>query len=323
MKKIALFLDGSWQNKSNNTNISKMYKLCTDESIVKYYDGGVGSSKSIWDKITGGVFGSGVQKNIIEAYDFIKRTYEDGDQIFIYGFSRGAFTARSLAGFLDLVGLPEKNSNISSLTLFNYYKEKKYDAISDLIVQDKTKDVNIKMIGVFDTVKSIGSPINIGGINKNWSFHNSHLCENTENAFHAVSIDERRYNFKPVLWTAKNDTQMVKQRYFAGDHSDVGGGYKNNDTASLSALNWMIKNSNICGLNINRNKEVQNVLIPIIHDGYTNMFFGLYRKLSKPYNRKINISILGVEIDYSVIHRLKHDTKYKPSNLLTYLKYFS
>ena len=323
MKRIALFLDGTWQSKSQNSNVYKMYKLCTDDSIIKYYDGGVGSTKSLWDKFSGGVFGSGVQTNIIEAYDFLKQHHEEGDEIFVYGFSRGAFTARSLVGFLDLVGLSGKHSKLSTKKLFNLYKERNYDVISNLIVWEMTEHVKVQMIGAFDTVKSIGSPLNIGGINKKWKFHNSSLCENTKNAFHAIAINERRDNFKPVLWTEKNDVQVVAQRYFAGDHCDIGGGHEGDDMASLASLNWMIKKSIECGLTINKSEEIQHVLLPEIHDSYDDMFFGLYSKLSKPYTRKIESSTLGVEIDYSVTHRLKHDPKYKPVNLLTYLNHFS
>ena len=317
MKQIALFLDGTWQDAADNTNISKMFNLITDDSVVKYYDAGVGTAKSWWDKVTGGLFGSGVQKNILQAYDFLRTNYEEGDEVFVFGFSRGAFTARSLVGFLDLVGLPGRHSQLSTKKLFNIYREKDYDTVGRLITTEQTDDVKVKMIGVFDTVKSIGSPINITGINKNWKFHNSSLCVNTENAFHAIAIDEERENFKAVYWTEKTESQHVSQRFFSGSHSDVGGGGDN--IASIVPLSWMIRNAKECGLKIDMTQERANAKLPSLENSYDEMFYGMYSKISSPYSRPINSSILGLEIDYSVTHRLKNDS-YKPVNLLNYLK---
>ena len=191
-----------------------------------FYDDGVGADGDPLWKLVGGAFGTGLWQKIKEGYTKIAHVYEAGDPLFIFGFSRGAFTARSLAGMIAACGLPTKNfSDDLVQTAFDAYRDK--DNRQALL--EKLKDCNmyaakITMVGVWDTVGSLGIPSAIGAVDPVlYGFLDTGLNPAVLNAYHALAIDEKRLQFPPTLWTSQPAPgQTLEQVWFCGVHSDIG-----------------------------------------------------------------------------------------------------
>jgi len=263
-KNIAVFLDGTWdtyqEGVSNNSNVGRMYAAAVNDGArqVTHYTRGVGTDW--YDKIKGGAFGVGLSDRIQEAYQFITDQYDDGDAIFIFGFSRGAYEARSLGGMVGRVGLLDRtrfaatNRRDMFDIIFNNYTRPK-DAANDKLVANfkatNCVDVPIKMIGVWDTVGALGVPVFATQLTLLVpKFHDLSLGPRVENAYHALSIDEQRFDFQPTYWdpASVRPGQHLEQVYFAGVHSDVGGGYDDDHTLADITLCWMVERAQRHGL---------------------------------------------------------------------------
>jgi len=222
--------------------------LCADKSAdgatqLRYYDQGV-------DGVFGGAWGKGLSENVCEAYDWIVDHYEDGDEIFIFGFSRGAYTARSLAGLIAICGLLDPGGALGVNQLYGRYKREGGDrsiyklagASDGLTLEEQwvlkySRETHVKMVGVWDTVGAVGIPLlSIEGISSSTlRFHHTGLRRPIQHGFHAVAIDEHRPKFAPTLWTVRTPpdrpqspiraVQSIEQRWFVGAHANVGGGY--------------------------------------------------------------------------------------------------
>ena len=194
-------------------------------------------------------------------YQFLVDRYEPGDELFFFGFSRGAFTARSLAGLVRNSGILRREHRDKVKDAYDLYRSRKPDdepsAQAAKAFRDAYShpDADITFVGVWDTVGALGIPSGVLQpplLNKRWSFHDTTLSRKVKNAYHAISIDERRRPFAPTLWVQKPNEeppadQTVAQVWFAGVHSDVGGGY---DDPSLSEipLRWIAARAQECGL---------------------------------------------------------------------------
>ena len=251
-KNIVIFSDGTAQKGGvgSNTNVYKLFNMIEDRTSkqVAFYDPGLGTD---WRKVTGSIAGGGFSKNILDCYRFIFETFEASDQIFLFGFSRGAATVRSLSGFIHLFGILPKSRSDLIKKAFKIYKikntkirEKKATAF---IQKHHTMWCKIKFLGVWDTVAALGLPIKSISVALDklvpHKFHNFKLSESVEYARHALSIDEERKTFHPVIWdTIENDDKKhkMKQVWFSGVHTDVGGGYKEEELSNIS-LKWMIR----------------------------------------------------------------------------------
>lgn len=260
MKNLIVFSDGTGNTKKTNTNVHQFYQalLPDTEKNVCFYDRGVGSFKA---DIPGMAFGAGVSKNIKECYEFLIDEYETGDRIFIFGFSRGAYTARSLASFVSLVGLTQEfdkkrrrikkkkmpsRQEIAIRRSYDVYKKCKKPTFSKVLNKHKQKyeilPAQIYGIGVWDTVGALGLP----DLKKNEAaydehkYHNMALPKNCKLAFHALAIDEERRTFEPIMFK-KMPSSAVKSEevWFPGMHSDVGGGYETKELSNIS-LHWMM-----------------------------------------------------------------------------------
>jgi hypothetical protein len=286
MKKLVVCCDGTWNSPDQEeyelpapTNVLRIYNAISkmDGSNVeqlKYYHPGVGTEGGFFAKTAGGLYGKGLEQNIMSAYAWIGRHYTDGDMIYLFGFSRGAFTVRSLSGMLSRCGILDlrntaepfaKNApkpsesweNVKSA--FTAYREppkgKSWETPLPRSAQPK---VPIQFIGVWDTVGALGIPddkeiVNLLDRRKNWLFHDTKLSDETRYARHALAMDEMRSSFTPTLWTedekvlsnhspsaGSGNVARVRQIYFPGVHSDVGGGYYECGLAD-GALRWMIE----------------------------------------------------------------------------------
>ena len=180
-----------------------------------------------------------------QAYRFLALNYEPGDRIAMFGFSRGAFTVRSLAGLVNLAGLLRKGDLDRMKEVWDYYRtkpaERRKDQIDIRWIAERQPGVDL--LGVWDTVGALGIPGNfLGQIGRRrHEFHDVTLGAGVRRAFQALAIDEHRRNFLPSIWdtSGASDKQEVEQAWFAGAHSNVGGGYPD-PTLSDQAFLWMV-----------------------------------------------------------------------------------
>ena len=288
-KKLVVFFDGTWNSADQHskdgklcpTNVTKIFiatlphDLQQNEQIIHYVQG-VGTKKL--ERIRGGGFGYGISDNIKDGYKFLVSNYEYGDDIYIFGFSRGAYTARSLAGLIRNVGILTRDKYYLIDEAYDIYKNKTNDCHpnslkSQTFRQEHTwQNERIKFLGVFDTVGALGAPF---GIVLGWlvdklfdcSFHDTRLSSIIESAYHALAIDERRLIFQPTLMTpnTQHDDENFAQKWFPGVHSNVGGGYCNTGLSDL-ALKWMADKARQHGLNLDLRKIINPTFAPDIKE---------------------------------------------------------
>jgi uncharacterized protein (DUF2235 family) len=322
MKRIAFCADGTWDGTSNNTNVFKIFNaLQVSADQLPFYDSGVGADGNPIEKLLGGAFGTGLFQKIKDGYTKIAQAYEAGDQVFLFGFSRGAYTARSVAGMIANCGLPTQNFDDALVeTAFQAYRNKdQRAALLAGLSKYGMENAQIIMVGVWDTVGSLGIPAIFGGVDVLlYGFLDTGLHPSIKNACHALAIDERRGEFPPTLWTSQPATgQTIEQVWFCGVHCDVGGGYApgaadNSTTLSDITLGWMMTKAQAAGL-IFAPAALARYVMPLnaeyaldqLHDSW-NPLWGL------PVRRTIaaNSSLAN-----SVTTRCQHQIGYQPLNL--------
>jgi uncharacterized protein (DUF2235 family) len=335
MKRIITCSDGTWNepNASDNgrpvrTNVQKMFDYIVSRDAqnvpqIKYYDAGVGSEGSWITRLFNGATGKGIDENIQDIYKFIVWNYEQGadfsDEIFLFGFSRGAYTARSLVGMIRKCGILRK-SNLNLLAdAYQLYRD--HNAAPDsekakAFRRENSYEVSrVKFIGVWDTVGALGIPLNMfQRINKKkYAFYDTTLSSLVEHAYHAVSIDEQRKNFEPTLWKPSTNTtrefrQILEQRWFAGVHSNVGGGYPDEGLADI-ALKWMIDKAIDAGLALDQ-QRIQHDVRGNVQGKLYNSRSGIF-SLGKPFVRPITEG----PIDDTVHERIRQVADYRPKNV--------
>jgi len=320
-KRIAFCADGTWDSSSNRTNVYKLFKsLSVTADQIPLYEDGVGVDGNPILKFIGGAFGTGLWKKIKEGYTKIAHVYEPGDSLFLFGFSRGAYTARSLAGMISVCGLPSKNVTDDMVnTAFEAYREKEErQALLAKLKDCDMRDVNITLVGVWDTVGSLGIPSLVGGVDPIvYGFLDTSLSPKVLNAYHALAIDEKRSEFPATLWTSQPAAgQTVEQVWFCGVHSDVGGGEPAGAPGSTAlsdiTLGWMMSKAAAHGLAIEPAILAQYT-IPLdpkysldeLHTSW-EIFWGFPRRRSIDNN-----AVLA----NSVLIRCQHDEAYRPQNL--------
>jgi uncharacterized protein (DUF2235 family) len=267
-KRLVVCCDGTWNrpDKDDVTNIEKIARTVeTDlrqtegvQQLVLYVSG-VGSGSYAADRILGGAFGLGLSANIVNAYRFLALNYKPGDEVFVFGFSRGAYTARSLCGMIGRVGLLTREALVAD-QLDEAVKRYKAgadgaDAFEVSPADFKTRychpDATVRLLGVFDTVGALGVP---GAVRRKHQFHDVRLGSTVTWARQALAVDERRLKFEPCLWEATDDARAadeksgrVEQVWFSGVHSDVGGGYRETGLSDTTLL-WMTDEAKALGL---------------------------------------------------------------------------
>lgn len=312
MAKFIIFCaDGTWNSPDQDenedrqpdpTNVYKLFsglagKMCVDSirdadeqekelsengqivHVAKYIHG-VGDSRNPIIKLMGGAFGAGIISRIVRGYTFISRHYEPGDNIVVVGFSRGAYTARALAGLIASQGLLVKPLTEDKTKAYRWgakawYRYRKQSnsnnigvlqklavAVADLpafLSSDEIQDRDlvavekIKVVAVWDTVGAMGLPRYMNDSRTDaFRFTDTRLSPKVEHGFHAIALDEKRTDFTPTLWDAASH---VMQMVFPGAHADVGGGYTTqNNQSGLSdiALEWMVEQLKTVGLRFNQ-----------------------------------------------------------------------
>lgn len=355
-KRIALFLDGTWNTVTDNTNVWRMKSLCrNDAGQVCYYSAGVGTANG--EQLRGGMLGYGLDKEVLDAYEWLSEVHEEGDRIFIVGFSRGAYTARSLAGLISKCGLLRPGATVSLKQLYSRYKRGstvrtvrelqnvpvEQRTLEDRLLLKYSKIVPIWFQGVWDTVGALGVPFgHIPVLSRDChGFLETDLRINQTNAYHALAIDEHREAFAPTLWVKHTrpgvesypdrEIAHVEQRWFVGAHADVGGGYDNGLLAQPSLI-WMLQKAQAHGLVFKAPVELDlDEVSGLIHDSFGEMAWGIYKaaKLGRRFHRPIGATLVDGEvttkpinetIDSSVFDRARADSGYRPPNLLDWAK---
>lgn len=274
MKRLVVCCDGTWKSSKDPriSNIEKIARAVTtrpdDDTIqLVHYCSGVGTGGTWYDRLLGGALGRGLDINLIDAYRFLALNYEPGDEIYVFGFSRGAYTARSLVGMIARVGLltgdnlacpPASSSNLLDDALEAYRaqgasREAQQRAIHKYTYGFATPDgrPRITFIGVFDTVGALGIP---GVTRSNYAFHDVELSDQVDCARQALAIDERRLTFEPCVWEKKADPATdLQQVWFEGVHSDIGGGLDRSAPSDLT-LAWMVSEAAGQGLRFDRDR---------------------------------------------------------------------
>lgn len=262
MKRIAIFADGTWNSpeQDHDSNVLRMAQALMPVAgtsakpveQISFYDWGVGSDRQ---KLMGGLTGAGIDKNIMDCYRFIVHNYEPGDQLFFFGFSRGAYTVRSLGGFIRNCGvLKRENARRISEAFLLYRKRSKSSGPTETEATDyrsrhAVADITpIEFVGVWDTVGALGIPVPFWGTlgKREFLFHDTAPSRIVQHARHAVSIDENREDFDATLWSEKPGLDLL-QMWFPGVHSDVGGGYEDRGLSDC-ALDWILGEAEKFGL---------------------------------------------------------------------------
>jgi uncharacterized protein (DUF2235 family) len=298
---------------------------------VMYYDEGVGNDWSMLARLSGGAFGAGLSRNVQKAYHFVIDNYEEGDELYLFGFSRGAFTARSTAGLIRKCGLLKKQYGHLAEQAFGIYRHRSDDkdprkrgpdSQEAIEFRDQySRRISIDFLGVWDTVGALGVPI-FGPrsliARKRWSFHDMVLSRSVRNACHALSIDERRRAFKPAIWDYRSvPGQHVEQVWFAGVHSDVGGGYKESGLSDITFL-WMVERAQRVGLAFDMENLSAGGLSPKPNEfGELHDSMDLFFRLAMPVSREIGEPPQQVHVSAKSRYQ-RESFDYHPANLERY-----
>ncbi len=309
-KNIIVCMDGTGNEYGDNiTNVIETYKLArkTARQVV-YYDAGVGTGGYLYDDGLGKIIeafdkstGSGVHQNVEEAYLYLMEVWDPGDKIFLFGFSRGAFSARSLAGMLHKIGLLPREHDNQLEYASKYYLDKKYRKHAAGFKRDMCRACPVHFIGVWDTVDSTM-------LTEGNKFTDTTLNEEVSHGYHAIAINEKRKDFPVSIWNKPaNKNQTIEQVWFAGVHSNVSGWYTNRDLSSIP-LYWMMQRAITAGMLVDKAAlktiKAQQNSTGQIHESYEGFWF----LRGKPRYRSIPS---GSNIHRSVIKRLQADAEYK------------
>ena len=263
-KTVHVFIiDGTMSrlDEGDETNAGLLYKLLKDQGpqrdqTVSYHPGVQATGMKKWVNIAAGI---GINQSILEGYATLSSRYEPGDSIMLFGFSRGAYAVRSLAGLINRVGLLRKDAATQRRIhrAFRHYEARKLSPTA----QDFSRiycheNVPIQMLGVWDTVKALGLPYPV--LNRlapmATEFHDHALGQNVANAFQALALDENRSSYAPLPWRVKDEWPgHIEQMWFAGAHPDIGGHVRGRPKARFLAnipLVWMLAKAEACGLKL-------------------------------------------------------------------------
>lgn len=315
-KNIIVFCDGTGQEggKKFNTNIYHMFNMILDRTPqqIACYIPGVGTGSK---KITGNIGGNGISTNIKLCYKFIFDHYESGDQIFLIGFSRGAATVRSLSSFIHYFGiLPQARPKLIDQA-YRIYKikdiEERKRKADEFIALNRTMWTKIKFLGCYDTVAALGLPIQSASVFLDGfplfrhRFHNFKLSESVEHAYQALAIDDERKTFHPILWDTEIEPgQTIRQVWFCGMHTDVGGGYSVKNLSDIP-MAWMLQQAIKHGLILypQHNIRIEEDANGYMHNSRGSGITRIYRKMVRSWDANRTDKPV---IHQSVLDRIKN-----------------
>jgi len=265
-KSIVVCIDGTNNDPTNGrTNVSRFFRMLDKArpNQIAYYQPGVGTLdpdnpsgrikqkiRRIWDLATAGFF----HRHVTSAYRYLMQVYEPGDQLYLIGFSRGAYTCRVLAGMLHKVGLLYRGQEEMLPFAWEIYRATGNEEAAGRFQHYYAREIDITFVGVWDTVSSVGSRF------RPKVFPNTFDNPSVRCLRHAIALDERRAAYGTNLWTATpRKKQSVKQVWFSGVHADIGGGYTGDQSPGLGAipLAWMIREARAAGLRFLHDEEAR------------------------------------------------------------------
>ena len=342
-RNIALCFDGTWNSDdaSSPTNVVKTWQAIrpvTSEGVeqLTYYDRGVGTGR--FDRFRGGVLGLGLARNVELAYQWLAANYLPRDRLFLFGYSRGAYTARSLAGLVGLCGIPDEGrcafagcppADAVSQGMA-IYRMRAGEAREERAARHRetfcrapgAPDIRgvdvlrpssmVHFVGVWDTVGALGVPVTwlnwIGA--RRHRFHDVRLDRHIRHAYHAVSVDEGRRPFAPTLWlNSPARGQHVEQLWFPGVHGDVGGG-RPHTGLSDGALLWMWAKAYAAGLALEPWAAVHDVAPdPLGPQGKMSAVYRVWGRHDRPIgeaDENGRSAVTGEAVHFSAIRRLEN-----------------
>jgi uncharacterized protein (DUF2235 family) len=350
-KRLVVCCDGTWNTADQQhdgrpcpTNVTRFALGVAEQGEdgvpqQVYYQRGVGTRPG--EHLGGGAFGVGLSRHVQEAYRFVVEHYEPGDELFLVGFSRGAYTARSTVGLVRNCGILRREHAGRLKEAYALYRSRTThprDLESQLFRRSFSHETRIRFLGVWDTVGALGIPaLGLGLstlVNHRWEFHDTRLSSIVDAACQALAVDETRRPFAPALW--EHDTvggrPEVEQVWFSGDHSDVGGGHATSELADITLL-WMVDRARSCGLTFREDayrrpvdggpRTYDGTTFPVdpdplgaLHDSRTSLF-----RLLRPYARPIGAGDADSEsvASSTVTRRTDGRARYAPRPLVAYL----
>jgi len=281
-KNLVVCCDGTWNDPdelrdrvARPTNVAKLALILASDSgadqeaanpsqQLMHYEAGVGTTPD--ERLVGGGFGYGLSRNIRNGYRFLAERYEPGDRVYLFGFSRGAYTARSLSGLIHNCGILRRDCADQVDAAFAFYRDRTNQThpktIASHIFREMYShpDATVFFIGVWDTVGALGIPEQVPGWKelskvftgweRMWGFHDTQLSPDVKFAYQALAIDEERSPYTPTLWMRDEhatDEQELEQVWFAGVHSEIGGGTIDPSLSDIPFL-WMLEKACAAGL---------------------------------------------------------------------------
>ena len=340
MANIVICADGTWNRpeedlrRDHPTNVLKLARGISpageEHKQHVFYDWGLGSYH---DRALGGIAGRGIHKNILDGYRYIVHNYEPGDRIFLFGYSRGAYTVRALCGLINNCGILESEHARRIAEAWRIYKS---PARTNHPKGQGAKDFrkyshderNVHFVGVWDTVGALGIPSSLMGLfNSHDEFYDNRMGANIAHARHALAIDEKREDFTPTFWRPREEVDL-KQIWFAGCHGDVGGGYapdkKTGKLISDIALSWMLDAAMQAGLTVEEHfrealtypgPPANNQGLARTHRSRVKVF-----RMRPAVLRDMNPNDIPTRVHPSVRERFTQDSTYRPKNLVKLLQ---
>jgi uncharacterized protein (DUF2235 family) len=329
MANIVICADGTWNRPEEDvekdfpTNVLKLARAVApvggNLKQHVFYDWGLGSYH---DKVVAGATGRGIHKNILDGYRYIVQNYAEGDHIYLFGFSRGAYTVRALSGLINNCGIIKRPDARLINAAWDIYKSpsKKNHPGGEAAVEFREMHSHpsraVHFIGVWDTVGALGIPFSVMGLfDRHDEFYDTKMGSNVRFARHALAIDEQREDFAPTIWDSKPGVDL-KQVWFSGVHADIGGSYPpdKNTGASVSdlPLAWMLDEAEKAGL------KLESHLKTSLTDGTQGKLHQsrnhIYR-FKKPLHRPLIDAARPTLIHPSVKARYERDDRYRPKQL--------
>ena len=329
MANIIICADGTWNRPEEDiekdfpTNVLKLARAIKPSSgSLKqhvFYDWGLGSYHS---SMSAGATGRGIHKNILDGYRYIVQNYAPGDKIYLFGFSRGAYTVRALCGLINNCGILKRPDAKRIAEAWDIYKSaaKKNHPDGDDAVKFRSDHCHVSKkvhyVGVWDTVGALGIPFSLMGLFESKDeFYDTKMGSNVAFARHALAIDEQREDFEPTVWTPRPGVNL-KQVWFAGVHADVGGSYAPDKNTGLLAadapLGWMLSEAEKEGLKVE--PHIKAALTDGSKGKTHNSRKHVYR-LKKPLHRPLIVANKPLMIHPSVKARYQADDSYRPPQL--------
>ena len=350
IRRLVLLFDGTWNKPESNTNVERLRRLIAprdaagNPQLVNYIPG-VGVKRGI-AHLLGGAFGYGLSGNVIDGYRWLCETWQPGDLLYLFGFSRGAYTARSLGGLIRKCGLLRcsAHGNVVEADVsaaYDFYRDtgsKPDDPVAVEYRANHSTVIDIHFVGVWDTVGSLGIPGTASWFpfaRKRYQFHDTELSKIVKYAYQALALDEHRADFAPTVWTRnpftvkpgetltskKLEQIEIEQRWFIGSHADVGGGNDRDgaghrpDPLPDLPLAWLQRKAIGAGLSGSELLPPADADSGMPRNSYAEFMNGIYKEFKPPYDRRLGTGV-NEKVDGSVWQRWLADASYRSPSLV-------